>query len=1219
MRWQLRLFAALASTAVLGYAQMAGLPYRPVAAKYSQALDKIVMVAANPNQLHIYDPVSYNDVAVNLPKPPTSVAVSQNGLFAAVGHDGLVSYVDLTLAAVVKTLAVGATVNDLLLGSDYVYAATNNANWTNDLTYIQISTGTATTPYEPVYFTGGALTADGSGIYGTNDGFSPDDMWELTLTSGAVTGLNMSPYHGDYGDCGPVFLSQDGTRIYTACSTVYHTSTDPTLNMYYWGTLPGSPGFRSLSESSVLNRIAIIPGQPYSPQANVDEQVLMFDNRYLNALGAFQLTPFTVLSATYPSHGKWLFFNSASSSLYVVEEADSTSGLLNDFAVETIPMSNPPACSASFAAVSQEVIAAGSLGSVGIVAAPGCQYQATSNADWIQVVSGGNGSGNGTLTWIARPNTGVSRNGTITIGPQVFTINQDAVPALPSVLAQLSYNVTDVEYSKALDKMVIVSAGPNELHIYDPITGSDQLVPLVAAPLSVSVRPDGLYAAVGQDGWISLVNLQTANVEQVFQIITDVHDIILAGNGYIYAFPARAWSDIYSLQISTGTVTGIGAVYTGRIARLDPGGPEFFTGDSSWFAEWNISGGIPTQSLDGGVSACSDYWLSETGDRLITGCGNVYLNSHVPGQAPQYDGALSGAPAVQWAADSATQQSMAVIPMLDNYLPTPTSDLNLQIYGDGYLAQVGQLQFPSFSVSGTPYDAHGRFVFWNSSATALAAIVQADPTAQLASSYAVYTLPVNVPATGCSFSLGSNSSFIAITGGYGSADVGTGDGCVWESSSSASWLTVTAGGVGFGPATLQWYAAPNNTGLPRSAVITVAGQQVLIAQAGTGPPTCPTAISPNATINATAQSVTIAVTADQTCNWTAIASGAGGTITSGASGTGSGSVVLGMEADSTGPTRAVQVTIGSAVFTLTQTFTTARFGDVPPTATFFDAANLMFDAGVTTGCVAGSTPETRRFCPNDNVTREQMAAFIVRAVTGTTTPAIYNPVPYFTDVPTANLFFPHIQKMEELGITSGCATGLFCPTDNVPRWQMAIFMIRARLALYGATFATAATPYFADVPTNVEGNGQPFPFIQRSYEEHITNGCGTNPLIYCPDELVTRGQMAAFIMRGLFNETTILGPTAPQVTGVSPDTMAATVGTQITVTITGVNTNFQTGDTVAVPSGMLTVSDVVVNSATSISATLTASANVVAGPQALVVTSGGQNLTLPLAIKVGTY
>jgi hypothetical protein len=113
--------------------------------------------------------------------------------------------------------------------------------------------------------------------------------------------------------------------------------------------------------------------------------------------------------------------------------------------------------------------------------------------------------------------------------------------------------------------------------------------------------------------------------------------------------------------------------------------------------------------------------------------------------------------------------------------------------------------------------------------------------------------------------------------------------------------------------------------------------------------------------------------------------------------------------------------------------------------------------------------------------------------------------------------------------------------------------------------------------------------------------------------------MASFIMRGLFNETMVLPNGAALLTGVTPNAVAATTGSQITVTITGTNTNFQTGDTVTVPSGMLAVSNVVVNSGTSIGATLTVNAGATAGPQALVVTTGGQNLTLPLAIKVGTY
>ena len=63
------------------------------------------------------------------------------------------------------------------------------------------------------------------------------------------------------------------------------------------------------------------------------------------------------------------------------------------------------------------------------------------------------------------------------------------------------------------------------------------------------------------------------------------------------------------------------------------------------------------------------------------------------------------------------------------------------------------------------------------------------------------------------------------------------------------------------------------------------------------------------------------------------------------------------------------------------------------------------------------------------------------------------------------------------------------------------------------------------------------------------------------------------------------------------------------MTITGVDASLQTGDTMTVPRGTPAVSKVVGNSGTSISAWLTANSNVMAGPQALLVTSSGQNLT----------
>jgi S-layer homology domain len=68
-----------------------------------------------------------------------------------------------------------------------------------------------------------------------------------------------------------------------------------------------------------------------------------------------------------------------------------------------------------------------------------------------------------------------------------------------------------------------------------------------------------------------------------------------------------------------------------------------------------------------------------------------------------------------------------------------------------------------------------------------------------------------------------------------------------------------------------------------------------------------------------------------------------------------------------------------------------------------------------------------------------------RAVLGIT-PADTPPAPttpFFTDVPSTHPFFPFIQKLRELAITSGCAGTQYCPDSPTTRGQMAVFLIRA--------------------------------------------------------------------------------------------------------------------------------------------------------------------------------
>lgn len=72
------------------------------------------------------------------------------------------------------------------------------------------------------------------------------------------------------------------------------------------------------------------------------------------------------------------------------------------------------------------------------------------------------------------------------------------------------------------------------------------------------------------------------------------------------------------------------------------------------------------------------------------------------------------------------------------------------------------------------------------------------------------------------------------------------------------------------------------------------------------------------------------------------------------------------------------------------------------------------------------------------------------------------------------------------------------------RAEMAAFIIRV---LYGENFSYSNQPLFTDVgPAN-----QYFKYVQKLREIGITNGCTATT--FCPDASVTRGQMAAFIIR----------------------------------------------------------------------------------------------------------
>jgi streptogramin lyase len=177
------------------------------------------------------------------------------------------------------------------------------------------------------------------------------------------------------------------------------------------------------------------------------------------------------------------------------------------------------------------------------------------------------------------------------------------------------------------------------------------------------------------------------------------------------------------------------------------------------------------------------------------------------------------------------------------------------------------------------------------------------------------------------------------------------------------------------------------------------------------------------------------------------------------------------------------------------------FFDVPRTYPFYRHIETLFHNLVTVGC--GGTA----YCPATGVNRQQMAVFLLRSKYG----LHFVPPPatgtVFPDVPLSNPFAAWIELLAAEGITAGCGGGNYCPTSTVTRRQMAVFLLKSKLG--SSHVPPVATGIFDDVPVSDPAA----PWIEELYGLGITGGCSTAPLLFCPGSTVTRGQMAAFLVK----------------------------------------------------------------------------------------------------------
>ena len=166
---------------------------------------------------------------------------------------------------------------------------------------------------------------------------------------------------------------------------------------------------------------------------------------------------------------------------------------------------------------------------------------------------------------------------------------------------------------------------------------------------------------------------------------------------------------------------------------------------------------------------------------------------------------------------------------------------------------------------------------------------------------------------------------------------------------------------------------------------------------------------------------------------------------------------------------------------------------------FASDVDWLAERGITVACDATGD----LYCPDEPLTREHMAVLLARAL-GLEATTI--DVSVFSDLGGVQ-YVAEISMIADAGVTLGCSDGRYCPDDSVTRAQMATFLVRA-FDLTG----TMVNPFLDD-----EGNYHEADIATLAHNG-ITLGCDLDDTRrFCPDQEVTRGQMAAFIARVLRN------------------------------------------------------------------------------------------------------
>jgi len=295
-------------------------------AQYCSATNKIILISSNPYRLSVIDPETKTISSVNLSYAPQCVSVDKTGNYAAVGHNGRISLIDLTKMSVKNVYTTNYNIEYIIITStNWIYYF----NFTN-FYGIDTNTGKTVTRYTSMYSNGPIV-------------LHPSEKYIFSYANGtsgyiykiSVAGANIQELYCKSNSM-KFWIANDGSRMYKTTFDVLSLSDNQTTDMVYSTNFNdlSNQYISDISDSKNGNNVCLITtNNPYNMK--------VYDYYYLKFKKSYPLESFLVNyqingSKLFQGAGKYVFVNSRGNKAYVLLKANSNSGLYYEWALQNI-------------------------------------------------------------------------------------------------------------------------------------------------------------------------------------------------------------------------------------------------------------------------------------------------------------------------------------------------------------------------------------------------------------------------------------------------------------------------------------------------------------------------------------------------------------------------------------------------------------------------------------------------------------------------------------------------------------------------------------------------------------------------------------------------------------------------------------------------------------------------------------------------------------------